>query len=90
MIIRANSLTSETTTTKDNILTNEKKENLQNTKSTDSSMQNLESAANTIDNKDIDNSNHVKEIKKQIDDGSYKVDTKKTADKMAQDLLVES
>lgn len=34
-------------------------------------------------------SDKVSDIKQQIDDGAYKIDINKTADKMAQDLLLD-
>lgn len=48
---------------------------------------NIASASNTIKN-ELDNSKKVEEIKEKVNDGSYKIDIKKTADKMAQDLLL--
>ncbi|MDE6885929.1 MAG: flagellar biosynthesis anti-sigma factor FlgM [Helicobacteraceae bacterium] len=38
---------------------------------------------------EIDNSQKVQNIKEQIDNGTYKIDINKSADKMAQDLLLE-
>lgn len=35
------------------------------------------------------NEQKVSEIKEQIDNGTYKIDINKTADKMAQDLLLD-
>lgn len=36
-----------------------------------------------------ENEQKVNEIKEQIDNGTYKIDINKTADKMAQDLLLD-
>lgn len=49
----------------------------------------IKSASNSIsaDNA-LDNSPKVERIKNAVDDGSYKIDINKTADKMAQDLLL--
>lgn len=38
----------------------------------------------------IDNSQKTQDIKEQIENGNYEINNQKTADKMAQDLLLES
>lgn len=62
-------------------------------------MQNAQNAQNTqnpkVDSADIStnklsqNEQKVSDIKEQIDNGTYKIDINKTADKMAQDLLLD-
>lgn len=64
-----------------------------------SQMQNAQNAQNTqnpkVDSADIStnklsqNEQKVSDIKEQIDNGTYKIDINKTADKMAQDLLLD-
>lgn len=64
-----------------------------------SQMQNAQNAQNTqnskVDSADIStnklsqNEQKISDIKEQIDNGTYKIDINKTADKMAQDLLLD-
>ncbi|RDU65081.1 flagellar biosynthesis anti-sigma factor FlgM [Helicobacter sp. MIT 14-3879] len=42
-----------------------------------------------IDYVEAQNEQKVQNIKKEIDNGTYKIDINKSADKMAQDLLVD-
>ncbi|RAX54372.1 flagellar biosynthesis anti-sigma factor FlgM [Helicobacter sp. 16-1353] len=84
MIIRTGGLPSTLTTH-----TQQSQPNDTNTKKQDSTT-NISSAANVVENANgIDNTKKVEDIKKQIDDGTYKVDVEKSADKMAQDLLLK-
>ncbi len=53
-----------------------------------------DSAPNAVDSQDsktekVAEPNKVSDIKEQIDNGAYKIDINKTADKMAQDLLLD-
>lgn len=85
MIIRTGDLPSAL-----NTQNKQQSNNIDDTKK-ENSAASIASAANSIgDASEVDNSKKVEEIKKQIDDGTYEVDVNKTADKMAQDLLLES
>ncbi len=88
MIIRTDSLSSGSVSSKDGISINNTKENLQDSKTNSNSISNVSTAANTINSEEIDNSNKIENIKAQIDDGNYDIDIKKTSERMAQDLLV--
>ncbi len=90
MIIRTNNVSSGAVSNDGAPIKNDVKQDLQDAKSSSNPTPSLQIAANTINSEDVDKSNQVETIKQQVDDGSYKIDTQKTADKMAQDLLLES
>ena len=80
MIIRPSNLPNNVAI--DNNITNNKKDE----KNLDST-QNIQSAANTIEN-DISDSKKLDVIKQKIDNDKYQIDVENTADKMAQKLLI--
>lgn len=48
-----------------------------------------DNAPQDIKTEQVAEANKVSDIKQQIDNGTYKIDINKTADKMAQDLLLD-
>ena len=80
MIIRPSNLPNNVAI--DNNITNNKKDE----KNLDST-QNIQSAANTIEN-DMSDPTKLDVIKQKIDNDKYQIDVENTADKMAQKLLI--